>query len=198
MGKLTQNTKKMLAFWEETEKLKLIERIPVLSDGIRRENDAEHSWHLALMLMTVRRELDIKFNLGHALELAIIHDLSEIDTGDAWVEMPEAKRKKHQAEKVAADRIFGILPHVTGKQLKDLWLEYEEGKTPEAKIVKALDKICYSLQYGISNKIVWEGEACSDKRRKDYALPYVGHDETLAAILEYYSELIDRNQKGQK
>lgn len=198
MKKLDQNVKKILAFWEETEKFKLIERIAVLSDGIRRENDAEHSWHLALMLMTVKKELDMSFNLGHALELAAVHDLVEIDTGDDWVTTHEGKQEKHKAETMAADRIFGILPPKSGKELKDLWLEYEEGKTPEAKIVKALDKICYVVQYGISNKIVWSGPECTNNDRKDYALPYVKYDKTLVTILEYYSELIDGNQKGQK
>ena len=189
---------KIIAFWKETEKLKLIERIPCLSDRKRRENDAEHSWHLALMIMTVKDEIGINFDELKALKLAIVHDLVEIYTGDSWPETEQEKNKKRQKEIISADKLFSLLPADMQKEYYGLWQEYDEGKTIESKVVKALDKICYTLQVEVSNnKIVWRGttEDIGSHSRRPYALPYLEFNKELTNIFDHLDQEIENKKK---
>lgn len=186
--------KKIINFWKATEKFKLIERVPCLSNLTRRENDAEHSWHLALMIMTLRRELEIEFDELRALKIAIVHDLPEVYTLDTWVTSDEKKRLKKQKELLASKELFGILPGDLEKDFFELWQEYEKGETVEAKIVKALDKICYPLQYTISKKIVWQGSESLQDDRRAYAHPYTKFNQELTNILDQLLEELENSE----
>ncbi|MFA6963116.1 MAG: DUF1653 domain-containing protein [Patescibacteria group bacterium] len=189
---MKRELKKILDFLVETEKLKLIERIPVLSDKIRRENDAEHSWHLALMVMALKDKLGLDFDLEKALQIALVHDLPEIYTGDTWPSDEKEKKEKSEKEKLSANKIFALLPEEECEKFTQLWQEYEDGKTIEAKIVKALDKICYSMQFSISNNIVYFDKDSGHTRRKEYAEPHLQFNETLTEIFDYFSEKINQ------
>jgi putative hydrolase of HD superfamily len=184
MKNINDRLEKICNFLEEAEKFKLVERIAYLSDRKRRENDAEHSWQLALMILLLGKELEQNFNIEHAIKIALVHDLAEIYTGDCWAETEEEQLAKKRRERIAAEKIFSILPPDLCVELYDLWQEYEEGKTPEAKVVKACDKICYSLQFSISNKEVWP-DVSIDRRRK-YASKHTSFDETLNNLFEHF------------
>lgn len=188
---MNERLQKILAFLKEIEKLKLIERIPYLSDRKRQENDAEHTWHLAMMLLALEKEIKVKFDTLQALKLIMIHDLVEIYTGDSWVNTKEAKNKKHNAELDSAKKVFSFLPADLEIEFMDLWLEYEAGKTTEAKIAKALDKINYALQFSISKKIEWP-EPHDRQVAVDYAAPHISFDSMLIAIHE---QLLDDIEK---
>ena len=178
----------IVLFLKEIEKLKLVERIPYLSDKKRRENDAEHTWHLAMMLLVLEKEFSIKFDTLKALKIILVHDLVEIDCGDCWVTTKEEKEAKHERELKAAKRIFSILPDELSKELFDLWLEYEEGKSNEAKVAKALDKVSYALQFSTSKKIEWP-QPHSRKSAEDYAAPFIASEPFL---LEMHDLLLNQ------
>jgi len=187
---MNKDLQKILDFLVETEKFKLVERIPVLSDNFRRENDAEHSWHLALMVLALKDELGLDFDLEKALKIALVHDLPEIYTGDSWPANDEEKKVKKERETIAAEKIFSFLPKELNQEFKEYYREYEDGKTIESKIVKALDKICYSLQFSISNNIIYFTNDSGHDRRKEYAQPHLEFNEVLSEIFDYFSEKI--------
>ena len=177
--------KKIISFLKEAEKMKSVERIACLRGGKRRENDAEHSWHLALMVITFEKELEIDFDVGKALKLTAVHDLLEIYCGDCWSANEKEKKEKKKRELQAAEKTFALLPSDLATEFRALWDEYEAGETTEAKIVKALDKICYPLQYGISEKIVYypENESAWGERMA-YAMPHCKFSPVLTEVLE--------------
>jgi putative hydrolase of HD superfamily len=124
-------------FIQEIDKLKAVERKTLAQN--RYENSAEHSWHLAMAVLSFQRCFGGKnFDLGKALEMALLHDVVEIDAGDTFIYADQSK--KQEEEKRAAKRIFGILPQAIGADLKSTWEHFEEKNTPEAKLVAALDR----------------------------------------------------------
>ncbi|MFA5926561.1 MAG: HD domain-containing protein [Patescibacteria group bacterium] len=190
---------KIINFLKEAERLKLVERIPYLSDKARRENDAEHSWYLALMLLALEDDLGIKCDLPRTYRMILVHDLVEIDTKDDWVPDTAGKAIKRQNELVSAKRVFGLLPaDLAGKFMK-LWQEYEAGETIEAKIAKGLDKISHTLQYSISKKVEWHREYATKEESRDYALPHVSQNPVLLemfdTLLDELEETIEENLK---
>ena len=136
------NLQKILSFIVEVDKIKNIMRRTLLIDGSRRENDAEHSWHLAIMAMLLTEYADDKnFTLDKVLKMVIVHDLVEIYAGDTFAFDVKGNLEKEDKEKKAADKLFGQLPSNQGKQLRKLWEEFDEAKTPEARYAAALDRL---------------------------------------------------------
>lgn len=130
-----------LAFFREVDKLKQIFRQTLLLDGSRCENDAEHSWHLAMMVLTFKEYAPSNIDIGKVLKLVILHDLVEVDAGDVYTYDDFDPAIKEAKEQAAADRIFYILPKDQGDELMRLWHEYEDKKTPEAMFAGAMDKL---------------------------------------------------------
>lgn len=136
------NLQKILSFIVEVDKIKNIMRRTLLIDGSRRENDAEHSWHLAIMAMLLTEYADDKnFTLDKVLKMVIVHDLVEIYAGDTFAFDVKGNLEKEDKEKQSADKLFGQLPSNQGKQLRKLWEEFDEAKTPEARYAAALDRL---------------------------------------------------------
>ena len=131
-----------LAFFMEADRLKTVERRNRLADGSRRENTAEHSWHLGIAALVLAPFTSEPVDVGKAVAMALVHDIVEIDAGDtfAYDEAEEAATKQAR-EEAAADRLFGMLPAATGKQFRELWDEYERGDTAEARFVMAVDRL---------------------------------------------------------
>ena len=129
----------VVAFLTELERLKLVDRKAYVSDLSRRENSAEHSWHLALGLLTIAHELDLEIDLHKAPVMALIHDACEIDAGDTPVYGPR-RRDQHEAELNCVRRLaaYGV---AFGPTLHDLWIEYEAQESPESRWVRVLDRL---------------------------------------------------------
>jgi len=127
------------AFLIDAERLKLVERRAYVSNLSRRENSAEHSWHLALGLITLARELDLEIDLPRALMMAVVHDLCEIDAGDTPAYGP-ARPDQHEAERQCIERLAGHGLKF-GAEMRQLWLEYEAQETRESRWVKVLDRV---------------------------------------------------------
>jgi len=189
-GAASKRRQQILCFLKECEKLKSVERIPLLSQEYRRENDAEHSWHLAVMVLAFEKEIGLKFDVCKALKLAAVHDLPEAYVGDCWPANEREKKEKKEREEKGAQKIFGHLPSDLRDEFTALWREYDEGRTVEAKIVKALDKICYPLQYSLSGKIVYPpgSEDYGIEEKKRYAAPHCEFNPALLAVLDQLLE----------
>ena len=132
---------KQLDFILELDKEKQILRQTHLSDYSRRENDAEHAWHMAIMLYLLKEYANEPFDLAKAMMMALIHDVVEIDAGDTYAYDEEAKKTQAEREAKAAERIFGLLPEDQRNELRALFEEYEAQETPEAHIVRSMDSL---------------------------------------------------------
>ena len=132
---------KQLDFILELDKEKQILRQTHLSDYSRRENDAEHAWHMAVMLYLLKEYANEPFDLAKAMMMALIHDVVEIDAGDTYAYDEEAKKTQAEREAKAAERIFGLLPDDQRDELRALFEEYEAQETPEAHIVRSMDSL---------------------------------------------------------
>ena len=130
---------KQIDFILELDKEKNIFRQTSLSGHGRKENDAEHAWHMAIMAYLLREYADEPFDTAKAMLMILIHDVVEIDAGDTYAYDPEGKKTQREREEKAAERIFGLLPDDQGRELKSLFEEFEEGTTPEARFARAMD-----------------------------------------------------------
>jgi putative hydrolases of HD superfamily len=135
-----------LAFFLEADRLKNVERRNRLADGSRRENTAEHSWHLGIAALVMAPFATEPIDVGNAVAMALVHDIVEIDAGDTFeYDEADAAATKQAREEAAAERLFGLLPADTGRRFRDLWDEYERGDTPEARFVMAIDRLAPML-----------------------------------------------------
>jgi len=132
---------KQFEFIKEIDKEKFIGRQTYLSDADRKENDAEHAWHMAIMTILLSEYANEEIDVLKTLTMLLIHDLVEIDAGDTYAYDEEAKKSKPAREAAAADRIYGLLPEDQKKKLRTLWEEFEANETPEAKFAHSMDNI---------------------------------------------------------
>jgi putative hydrolases of HD superfamily len=131
-----------LRFVLEADRLKTVLRQTVITDGSRRENTAEHSWHLALMALVLGEHAPPGTDLARVCAMVLLHDLVEIDAGDLFLYADAAAQaRQEEAERAAADRIFAILPAAQGARLRGLWQEFEERRTADARFARALDRL---------------------------------------------------------
>lgn len=132
---------KQFEFIREIDKEKFIGRQTYLSDGERKENDAEHAWHMAIMTILLSEYASKEIDVLKTVTMLLIHDLVEIDAGDTYAYDEEGKKTKESREKKAAERIYGLLPEDQGEKLIKIWEEFEEWKTPEACFAHAMDNL---------------------------------------------------------
>jgi putative hydrolase of HD superfamily len=133
---------RQVGFLLEADRLKTVLRQSTLTDRSRRENSAEHSWHLALMALVLAGHAPPGADLGRVMAMVVLHDLVEIDAGDLSAYAAEADQaRQEQAERAAADRLFPMLPPPQASALRALWDEFEERTTVEAKFARALDRL---------------------------------------------------------
>jgi putative hydrolase of HD superfamily len=151
INRLTQQ----IQFIIEIDKLKLILRQTLLTDGSRRENSAEHSWHLALMAIVLAEYAPEGVDQLLAIKMLLIHDLVEIDAGDTFCYDVQANENKAANEAQAALRLFGLLPADQAEEMRSLWEEFEARKTPTAKFAAALDRIQPMLHNQLTSGGTW-------------------------------------------
>lgn len=128
-----------IRFITEIDKVKNIFRQTYLADGARKENDAEHSWHIALMAYLLREYAEEPVDVPKVMLMVLIHDLVEIDAGDTYAYDAEGAKTKREREVRAADRIFGLLPEDQGTYFRELWDEFEAYESADAKYAHLLD-----------------------------------------------------------
>ncbi|MGI8335269.1 HD domain-containing protein [Actinomadura scrupuli] len=128
-------------FLVEIDRLKTVLRQSPLAAADRRENDAEHSWHLAMMVVLLSEYADRPIDVGHTVQLVLVHDLVEIYAGDTPLYDADAGLDQRAREELAADELFALLPRDQERRLRALWDEFEERRTPEARFAKAMDRL---------------------------------------------------------
>lgn len=128
-----------IRFITEIDKVKNIFRQTYLADGKRKENDAEHSWHIALMAYLLQEHAEAPVDVPKVMLMVLIHDLVEIDAGDTYAYDSEGAKTKREREVRAAERIFGLLPEDQGRYFRELWDEFEAYESADAKYAHLLD-----------------------------------------------------------
>lgn len=188
--------KKQLDFIIEIDKLKQVYRQTFLIDGTRKENDAEHSWHLAMMsILLAEHARHQNLNMPRVLKMVLIHDLVEIDAGDTYCYAQERLNAENNArEQEAAKRIFSILPSDQAHEFMDLWREFEQAQTPEACFAAALDRFQPLLHNFLTKGKSWQEHGITSEqvraRNKDI-------QEGSTLLWNYAQEMIQKaSEKG--
>lgn len=185
--------KKQLEFIIEVDKVKNIFRQTWLADGKRKENDAEHSWHLALMAYLLKEYSVEEVDVPRVMLMVLVHDLVEIDAGDTYAYDVKGNETKRERELCAAERIFGLLPEDQGSYLRALWDEFEEYKSADAKYAHLLDNFQPLLLNHASGGRSWEehqvkkSQVCKRNEKVQETSPQVW--EEIRSIMEKHIEL---------
>ncbi|WP_020666956.1 HD domain-containing protein [Amycolatopsis nigrescens] len=153
--KLESRLKDQFTFLIEVDRLKTVLRQSPLAAVDRRENDAEHSWHLALMVTMLAEYADEPIDVGRTVELVVLHDLVEIYAGDTPLYDTAAAVDQQEREEAAADRLFGLLPPDQATLFRARWDEFEARGTPEARFAKAMDRLQPMLLNWIAEGGTW-------------------------------------------
>ena len=181
---------KQISFIVEIDKVKNIFRQTLLADGNRKENDAEHSWHIALMAILLKEYAEEEVDVLKVMTMVLLHDLVEIDAGDTYAYDTVAAASKREREVKAADRIFGMLPEDQGSYFRALWDEFEEYETADAKYAHLLDNFQPLLLNDASGGISWRehGVKKSQIYKRNERI-----EETSETIWKKIQELVDKN-----
>lgn len=183
---------KQINFILEADKEKNILRQTHLTNHGRRENDAEHAWHMAIMIYLLREYSNEKFDVAKAMLMALIHDIVEIDAGDTYAYDSKSLETQKQREEAAVDRIFGMLPDDQKQELSDLFKEFEEFKTPEAKFAHAMDNFQPLLLNNSNGGEDWlKHNVCKDQVIARQIQTKLGSEQ----IWQYTQKIIEENIK---
>ena len=136
-----ERLEQQIHFIREMDKEKFIGRQTYLSDGKRKENDAEHAWHLALMTLLLSEYANEKIDVLKTMTMVLFHDVVEIDAGDTYAYDEEGKKTQAAREQKAAERLYGLLPKDQGAKLKAIWDEFEAKNTPESRFARTMDNL---------------------------------------------------------
>lgn len=190
MISMDDRLQEQIDFILEIDKMKEILRQNYLADGSARENDADHSWHLAMMALILSEYSNEKVDVTRVVPMVLTHDLVEIDAGDTYAYDEAGALTKEKREKAAADRIFGILPKEQGTWMRGLWDEFEACNTPESKFAHVLDNSLPLFLNHAAGGISWKEHKV--KRSQIYKRNRITGDGS-AKIWEYMQELIQEN-----
>jgi putative hydrolase of HD superfamily len=183
---------KQIEFILELDKEKSVYRQTHISGYKRQENDAEHAWHMAVMAYLLKEYSNQEIDLLKTLMMILIHDVVEIDAGDTYAYDPEKKKDQSEREKLASDRLFGLLPPDQKQQLQALFIEFEENQTPEAKFAHAMDNFQPLLLNDSNNGKDWVRHGI---KKSQVVARQEKSKRGSNEIWEYSKALIERNAK---
>lgn len=187
---MDERLEKQISFIMEIDKLKRITRQSYITGAERKETDTDHSWHLAMMCALLSEYANEKIDVLHTMTMVLIHDIVEIDAGDTYAYDTAGNSTKREREVRAADRIFGLLPEEQARQMRDLWEEFEEGITPEARFANTLDKVQPIMLNDATDGIAWREHGVKVSQ-------VMGRNARTAEgsqqLWEYAKSLIDKN-----
>lgn len=152
---LARDLEDRLMFLRDIDQMKSIVRQTLLADGSRQETDAEHSWELGMMVMTLADYAPAGVDRFRVMQMVLLHDLVEIDAGDTYAYDPAANADKDAREQRAADRIFGLLPTEQGRAFRQLWEEFEARETPDARFARGIDRLQPLLHSYLTHGQMW-------------------------------------------
>ena len=187
MGRLGEQ----IRFITEIDRLKSVLRQTMLAGPGRRENSAEHSWHLAVMALTLAEHAPPGSDIGRVTAMVLVHDLVEIDAGDLFVYADAAQQaRQEEAERAAADRIFALLPDDQAGRLRGLWDEFEERRTPEARFARALDRLQPMLENFQAGGGTWQERGITADQVLTRVVPLI--EDGSPALGRYARDLVQR------
>lgn len=187
--------KQQMDFILEIDKLKKIKRQTYLSDASDKENDAEHSWHLAMMCLLLSEYSNEEIDKFKAMSMVLIHDIIEIDAGDTYAYDDAGNETKQQRELIAAKRLFNILPKDQAEYMMNLWLEFEERKTPEARFAACVDRVQPIMLNDASGGLSWkEHDVCFSRIVDRNSISKQGSEDLWNYAL--YNYVIPNVKKG--
>lgn len=156
MWEKEERFQKQLDFVREIDKEKQIFRQTYISDATRKENDAEHAWHMAIMAFLFSEYANEEIDVLKTIRMILIHDVVEIDAGDTYAYDEIGKQTQREREEKAAKRLFGMLPEDQAEDMMALWEEFEAGETKEARFARALDNFQPMMLNDVTKGIAWE------------------------------------------
>ena len=152
-----------LMFTAEIDKMTSVLRRTMLLDKSRRENDAEHSWHIAVMALLFEEYASEPVDIGHAIKMCVVHDLIEIYAGDTFAYDVEGNKSKAEREEKAADRLFALLPEEQGAYIRALWEEFDGMETADSKYAACLDRIQPFFHNTLTEGHTWVESGTTDR-----------------------------------
>ena len=184
--------KKQIDFLLEADKLKCILRRSSVTDGSRRENSAEHSWHLCMFALTLAEYAPENTDISHVIKMLLVHDLVEIYAGDTYLYDEEGNKTKAKREHDAADKLYSILPEGQGDDIKKLWYEFERCDTNEALFANALDRLQPILLNYVNNGSIWLENNITRQNVEEHAyrLTRLAHPKLKAFALELLDKAV--------
>ena len=186
---------KQIEFIIEVDKLKHVLRQTILMDRSRRENSAEHSWHIALLVFVLAEyseQTDI--DLFHVMKMLVIHDLVEIDAGDTYCYDDKGREDQAQREEIAADRVFGLLPSDQAAEFRVLWDEFEKRETAESRFANAMDRVQPFLHNYFTDGQTWQANKINSRQVHERMRPV---KDGAPDLWDYVNNLImDAVKKG--
>lgn len=188
---MTDNLKRInqqVTFIECLDRLKLVLRQNLVMDETRRENSAEHSWHIATMAMVMAEYAPHPVDLLRVIKMLLVHDVVEIEAGDTFCYDIAGNQDKEEREKQAALRLFGMLPTDQAGEFHALWDEFEEGETVEAGFANALDRFQVLLQNVNTRGGTWRIHAIEKARVLERMRPIRSGAPALWPLVESYLE----------
>ena len=182
--------RKQIEFALFMDKQKNIFRQNHLADNSRRENDAEHAWHMAVMACLFREYANEDIDISKVILMCLIHDVVEIEAGDTYAYDEEAKKSQREREKIAKKHIFGMLPSDQGRELEALFDEFEAQETAEAKFAKAMDNLQPVLLHEANGGGDWkEHEVTKEQIMRRQEKTRRGSEE----LFEVIKDIIDKH-----
>ena len=188
-----ERLQKQMEFILEVDKVKQIVRQTYLTDGSRKENDAEHSWHLALMAVLLKEYANEEVDLAKVIPMVLIHDLVEIDAGDTYAYDAEGLKTQKAREDAAKERIFSILPEDQKQELTALFDEFEEFQTAESKFAHAMDNLQPLMLNNSNGGSDWqEHEVCAEQVYGRQSKTKLGSEKLFEVIDQILQEHIKK------
>ena len=193
---MKERLKKQIKFIKEIDKEKMITRQTLLTNGMQKEDDAQHAWHMAIMTLLLSEYANEEIDILKTISMLLIHDIVEIDAGDTYAYDQEGIKTQRERETKAADRIFGLLPEDQKEKFRMLWEEFENNETPEARFAHTMDNFQPVMLNDATNGKMWE----ENKVRLSQILKRNEKTKLGSKILwEYsYKNFIEPNVKKKK
>lgn len=191
---MDERLKKQLDFMLELDKMKNLYRQTYVLHEDRKENDAEHSWHIAILAFLLAEYSNEPIDVAHVMKMVLLHDVIEIDAGDTYCYDTEGYKSKAEREEKAARRIFGLLPDDQRDEFYALWREFEDSETADARFAAVLDRIQPLMLNYTKGGISWQEHGIAKEQVLNRNKDYFSSSDKLADVIK--SVINDAHEKG--
>ncbi len=191
---MKERLSKQIAFMLELDKMKNLYRQTYVLHEDRKENDAEHSWHIAILAFMLAEYSNQPVDVFKVMKMVLLHDVVEIDAGDTYCYDAEGYKSKAEREEKAAQRIFGLLPDDQKDEYYSLWREFEDSETADARFAAVLDRIQPLLLNYTRNGISWKEHDIKMEQVLDRNKEYFKDSEELGELIQFI--INDAHEKG--